>query len=189
MKRWRSLSVFVLAITAVYLYALPAAIIFYAGAALLHTGVGVLLVLGSAILLFRGFKEERLLGRFGWFLLAIGGALGIALIYLGTPHRMKIWLYSHIVISAVAVLLLAASWMAGDGRFGANLLERSVRFAALLLAMTGIAAGAWWMRNVAWNNAYRINNPSTPRATWMKKGIGPQAKFFPVSVRTKTGGK
>jgi Flp pilus assembly protein TadD len=187
MKRWRSLSVFVLAITAVYLYALPAATIFYAGAVLLHTGVGVLLVLGVAFLLFRGFKEERLLGRFGWFLLAIGGALGIALIYLGTPHRMKTWLYSHIVISAVAVLLLAASWMADHGWLGANLLERFVRFAAFLLAMTGIAAGAWWTRNVAWNNAYRINNPSTAPATMDDEGDGPQGKFFPSSAQTKDG--
>jgi len=187
MKRWRSLSVFVLAITAVYLYALPAATIFYAAAVLLHTGVGVLLVLGLGVLLFRGYKEERLLARFGWFLFAIGGALGIALTYLGTPHRMKTWLYSHIAISAVAVLVLAASWMADRRWLGANLLQRFVRFAALLLVITGIAAGAWSMRNVAWNNANRINNPSTAPATMDDEGDGPQGKFFPSSVQTKDG--
>src|SRR6516162_7652080 len=118
MKRWRSLSVCALAVTEVYLYALPAATITYAITVLLHTGVGVVLLLGLAVFLFRGLHGERLLARFAWLLLAMGGALGVALIYLGTPHRMKAWLYSHIAISALGTLLLAASWLAEHGWLG-----------------------------------------------------------------------
>src|SRR6516164_6909392 len=149
MKRWRSLSVFVLAITAVYLYALPTATIVYAGTVLLHTGVGALLVLGLAVFLFRGLGREQRPARFGWLLLAIGGALGVALIYLGTPHRMKAWLYSHIAVSGLGTVLLMASWMAERGWLGANLLQRVVRVAALVTVTGGIAAGAWWVRTVA----------------------------------------
>jgi len=35
------------------------------------------------------------------------------------------------------------------------------RYAALLLVTVGIAAGAWWVRNVAWSNAYRVSNPNS----------------------------
>ena len=56
MKRWRSLSVFVLAITAFYLYAFPAATIPYAITVLVHAGVGLLLAVGLAVFLFRGLS-------------------------------------------------------------------------------------------------------------------------------------
>ena len=184
MKRWRSLSVFVLALTAVYLYALPTATISYAITVLLHTGVGVLLVLGLAVLFVRGFSRERLLERFGWLLLSAGGALGVALIYLGTPHRMRMWLYSHIAISTLGTLLLVASWMAEHGRLGVGPLERLIRSAVLLVATVGIAAGAWWVRTVAWTGGFRIQNPPLAPAMMDNEGDGPQGKFFPSSVQT-----
>ena len=187
MKRWRSLSVFVLAITAVYLYALPTATIVYAGTVLLHTGVGALLVLGLAVFLFRGLGREQRPARFGWLLLAIGGALGVALIYLGTPHRMKAWLYSHIAVSGLGTVLLMASWMAERGWLGANLLQRVVRVAALVTVTGGIAAGAWWVRTVAWRNGFRIENPTIAPAVMNDEGDGPAGKFFPSSVQTKDG--
>src|SRR5215469_11447281 len=187
MKRWRSLSVFVLALTAVYLYALPTATITYAITVLLHTGVGVLLVLGLAVLYVRGFNRERLLERFGWLLLAAGGALGVALIYLGTPHRMRMWLYSHIAISTLGTLLLVASWMAEHGRLGVSPIERLVRSAVLLAATGGIAAGAWWVRTVAWTSGFRIQNAPLAPAVMDDEGDGPQGKFFPSSAQTKDG--
>ena len=59
MKRWRSLSVLVLAVTAAYLYSFPTATLVYAGAVLLHTGVGVFLTVGLTVFLFRGMRKER----------------------------------------------------------------------------------------------------------------------------------
>src|SRR5690242_16543031 len=108
MQRWRSLSVLVLAITAVYLYAFPAANIPYAIAVLLHTGLGVLVTIGILFFLFRGLNHEPLLALFGWLFLLTGGALGILLIKMGTPHRLKAWLYSHIALCLIGVLLLAS---------------------------------------------------------------------------------
>jgi multidrug transporter EmrE-like cation transporter len=80
MQRWRSLSVLVLAVTAIYLYAFPAANIPYAIAVLLHTGLGVLAIIGLLLFLFRGLNQEPLLARFGLLFLFAGGVLGIVLI-------------------------------------------------------------------------------------------------------------
>ena len=187
MTRWRSLSIFVLAVTAVYLFGFPTATIVYAGAVILHTGVGVILTLGLVVFLFRGMGRERLLVRLGWLAMAAGAVLGVALIYLGTPHRLKAWLYAHIALCSVGVLLLAWSWMSERGWLGAGALQRSVGFAVPLLVAMGIAVGSWWVRNVAWHNAYRIENPAISPATMNDEGDGPQGKFFPSSTQTRDG--
>ena len=187
MKRWRSLSVWILAVTAVYLYAYPTATIIYAGTVLLHTGVGVLLSLGVIAYLMRGLWKEPWLARFGWLLMTAGAALGVALIYLGTPHRLKAWLYAHIALCSVGVVLLLASWMAERGLLGQGIGQRVLRFATLLILAVGVAAGAWWARNVAWSNAFRINNPAIAPATMNEEGDGPSGKYFPSSVQTTDG--
>jgi Flp pilus assembly protein TadD len=188
MKRRRSLSVLVLAATAIYLYGFPTATLTYAGVVLLHTGIGVLLTLGLLVFLFRGgLSREQLVARFGWLLLLAGAVLGVALIYLGTPHRLKNWLYAHIALCVAGVLVLAASWMSERGWLGGSALQRGLGLAALVLVTLGIAAGDWWVRNVAWINSGRIANPAIAPATMDNEGDGPQGKFFPSSVQTTDG--
>ena len=187
MQRWRSLSVLVLAVTAVYLYAFPAANIPYAITVLLHTGVGVLATLGILFFLFRGLSQEPWLARFGWLFLLAGGALGIALVKIGTPHRLKAWLYIHIALCLIGVVFLASSWLASRGWLNAGILQQCFRFAALALLTLAISAGAWWTRTIAWKNAYRVANPSLAPATMDQEGDGPNGKFFPSSVQTKDG--
>ena len=187
MKRWRSLSVLVLAVTAVYLYAFPTATIIYALAVLLHSGIGALLTLGLVVFLFRGIGKELVLARIGWVLMAAGAALGIALIYLGTPHRLKAWLYAHIAICTLGVVLLAVGWMKERGWLGASGPLQALRFAGILIVTAGIVSGAWWVRNVAWNNSNRVNNPAISPATMDNEGDGPHGKFFPSSAQTKDG--
>ncbi len=187
MKRWRSLSVLILALTAVYLYAFPTATIAYAVTVLLHTGLGVLLALGLAVYLFRGIREEGWLARLGWAVLTAGAVLGVALIYMGTPHRLKTWLYAHIALCSLGVVLLAAAWMNERGWLGAAALQRVIGSAGILLAAAGISAGGWWVRNVAWNNAYRVSNPTIAPESMNKEGDGPEGKFFPSSGQTTDG--
>ena len=187
MQRWRSLSVLVLAVTAVYLYAFPAANIPYAIAVLLHTGLGVLATLALLFFLFRGLGNEPMLARFGWILLLAGGSLGIVLIKLGTPHRFKTWLYAHIALSLLGVLFFASSWLASRGWLNANSFQHALRFAAMALLITVISTAAWWTRTIAWKNAYRVSNPSIAPATMDQEGDGPNGKFFPSSVQTKDG--
>jgi hypothetical protein len=149
MKRWRSTSVLILALTAVYLYAFPTATIPYALIVLLHAGVGVLVTVGLVLLLFRGIAQEQWLARIGWLLMLAGAGLGVALIYLGTPHRLKAWLYTHIALCSVGFVLLVFVWMKERGWLGIGSLQPGLAFGAVLLAAVGIAAGAWWVRNVA----------------------------------------
>ncbi len=187
MKRWRSLSVLLLALTAIYLFAFPTATIVYAVTVLLHTGLGVLLAVGLVVYLFRGIGKDTWPARIGWVLIAAGAVLGIALIYLGTPHRLKGWLYAHIVICMLGVVLLATAWMKERGWLGATSVQRALGFTGILLATVAIAWGAWWIRNVAWTNAYRVTNPAISPATMDNEGDGPQGKFFPSSVQTTDG--
>src|SRR5579859_5815973 len=187
MQRWRSLSVLVLAVTAVYLYAFPAANIPYAIAVLLHTGLGVLVTIAVLFLLFRGLNNEPLLARFGWLFLLAGGALGIALIKIGTPHRLKTWLYTHIALCLLGVLFLGSSWLASRNKLNTGFLQQSFRFAVLVLLIAVISSAAWWTRTIAWKNAYRVNNPSIAPATMDQEGDGLNGKFFPSSVQTKDG--
>jgi len=187
MKRWRSLSLLVLALTAIYLYAFPTATIVYAAAVLLHTGLGVVLTVGLAAFLFQGVSREQWLARVGWVLMAGGAALGMALIYLGTPHRLRAWLYAHILICSLGVVLLATTWIKERGWLGAGALRQIFALIVILLVAAGIGYGAWWVRNVAWSNAYRINNPSISPATMDNEGDGPHGKFFPSSGQTTDG--
>src|SRR5258705_9882044 len=187
MQRWRSLSVLVLTVTAVYLYAFPAANISYAVAVLLHTALGVLATVGILFFLFKGLTREPWLARFGWLFILAGGALGIILIKIGTPHRLKFWLYAHIALCLIGVLFLASSWLASRNWLNAGFLQQSLRFATLALLIAGVSVGAWWTRTIAWKNAYRVNNPSLAPATMDQEGDGPNGKFFPSSVQTKDG--
>lgn len=111
MGRWRSLSVLVLTITAIYLFAFPSATIFYAANVILHMGLGVLVAIGLLIFLFRGIGTETILAKIGWVFLFFGALAGIVLIRLGTAHRFKTWLYAHIALCVVAVFFLAAAWL------------------------------------------------------------------------------
>src|SRR6201998_4722269 len=187
MQRWRSISVLVLAVTAVYLYAFPTANIPYAIAVLLHAGLGVLATLGILFFLFRGFTQESWLARFGWLILLAGGTLGIILIKIGTPHRLKFWLYAHIALCLIGVVFLASSWIASRGWLNAGIFQQCFRFAAIAVLTLGISAGAWWTRTIAWKNAYRVSNPSIAPATMDQEGDGPNGKFFPSSGDTKDG--
>ena len=124
---------------------------------LLHTGLGVLLTLGLVVYLFRGIGKDTWLARIGWVLMAAGAVLGMALIYLGTPHRLKTWLYAHIAICSVG------SGAAGDGVDerarvvgGERLCNERLDSRGFCWPRRGLRGGAWWVRNVAWTNAYRV---------------------------------
>jgi len=187
MERWRSLGVFVLVVTAIYLYAYPSATLFIAGAVLLHTGLGLLVSLGLVVFFFRGIGKERLLARLGWMLFAAGAALGLVLVRIGTAHRFNNWLYAHIALCSLGVILLAASWLSAKGWVGVGVVRQATGIAGLLLVAAVVAAGSWYVREFAWNARYVVKNPPISPATMMQEGDGPHGKFFPSSVQTKDG--
>jgi Tfp pilus assembly protein PilF len=188
MNRWLFRILIALILSAVYLYGFPSATITYGAIDLFHVGAGALLCVLLLLFMVRVLRKETVLARFGWVLLAGGGILGLVLIFIGTPHRFKNWLYAHIALCMIGGLLVVASWMMGRGWLGASFASRALGFAALVLLTAGVAAGTWWTRNVAWNNSNRISNPAMPPETMDGEGDGPQGKFFPSSAQTKDGG-
>jgi Flp pilus assembly protein TadD len=187
-NRWLLRSLVALMVSALYLYGYPSATITYALADLLHIALGILFTILLVYYLVRLLPNETLLARLGWILLAAGAVIGIVLIKVGTPIRLKSWLFSHIALCIVGALFLATSWLASRGWLGRGILQRGLGFAALALLTAGIAAGAWWTREVTWEKTNRITNPLMPPETMDNEGDGPQGKFFPSSAQTRHGG-
>jgi hypothetical protein len=161
-ERWLLGSLIALVVSAAYLYGYPSATIFFGIVVLFHVATGIVFTLLLAFTLFPLLRGRTLLARFGWLLLAAGAVLGIVLIKIGTPNHLKSWLYAHIALCLFGVVSLFASWLASRGWLGSGVAQRGLGFVALLLVAAGIAAGAWWTREIAWKNANRISNPHMP---------------------------
>src|ERR1700730_15794765 len=187
-KRWLRGSLIALVASAAYLYGYPSATIFFGIVVLLHVAAGILFTALLSFNVFRLLRNETLLARLGWMLLAGGAILGVVLVKIGTPSHLKSWLYAHIASCVLGALCLLASWLASRGWMGIGRAQRGVRFVALLLLTAGISAGAWWTREIAWKNTNHISNPHMPPETMDKEGDGPEGKFFPSSAQTKHGG-
>ena len=187
MKGWRSSGVGLLVVSGLILYAYPSATLAYGAVILFHVGVGVAVTILLLPLLLRLTRTEGWLARLGWTLFAAGAALGVALIFLGTPNRLRIWLYAHIFLCVLGVLFLATSWLAARGWLGASAGARAMGFLGLLLATTGVSAGAWWLRTNLWERGFRIANPAVAPATMDAEGDGPKGLYFPSSAQTKDG--
>ncbi len=187
MTRWRFPLLFILTLSAIYLYAYPTATIIYGGGVLLHTGAGILLAVLLIPILRQVFRDCPLEIRFGWLLIAVGTVLGLVLIKIGTPNRFHLWLYLHIALCTAGVLLVVTSWLTRRGWLGKGFAGAVTSFAVLTLLMTGIAAGSWWARNIAWKNSNRVVNPHMPTETMDGEGDGPNGKFFPSSAQTRDG--
>jgi Flp pilus assembly protein TadD len=187
-KRWLSRSLAALALSAAYLYSYPSATIFFGIVVLFHVAVGIVFTVLLGFGLIRLLRDEGLLARFAWILLAAGAILGIVLIKIGTPIHLKSWLHAHIALSVFGALFLLTSWLATRGWLGSGEAQRGLGFVALLLLTAGISAGAWWTREVAWKNANHISNPLMPPETMDSEGDGPQGRFFPSSAQTRHGG-
>src|SRR6266478_6774897 len=187
MSRSRFALLLLLTLSAIYLYAFPSATLIYGGGVVLHAGAGILLAILLIPILRQVFRDCSWELRVGWLLIATGTLLGLALIKIGTPHRLRGWLYLHIVFCSVGVLFVGSSWLARRGWFGKGFAAGAASFAALALTLAAVAAGSWWVREIAWKNSYRVTNPKMPSETMDGEGDGPSGKFFPSSGQTKDG--
>src|SRR5258708_29300368 len=177
-KRWLSRILLGLALSAVILYGYPSATISYFVVDLSHVAIGIVLTILLIFYIVRLFRDESMLVRLGWVSLAVGALLGIVLIKIGTPLRLKPWLYAHIALCVLGTLFLATSWLISKGRLGDTVIQPGLAFAALTLLTTAFAAGAWWAREVPWKNPNRISNPLIPPNSMAPPGYGPLAKCF-----------
>jgi tetratricopeptide (TPR) repeat protein len=186
-KRGLSRFLIFLALTAAYLYGFPSATITYAVVDLLHVALGVLVFLLLLVFLVPLVWNGTVLARLGWILLAAGTFLGIVLIKIGTPHHLWNWLYAHIVLCVLGVLLLVGDWLHSKGWLGSTVFTQAFRFVALAILTFVISAGLWFIREVGWRDARanRIINPLMPPDSMDREGDGSGGKFFPSSAQTK----
>ena len=176
-----------LALSAFILYSWPAPTIFYEGIVLLHLLLGVALLV-LAIPYFAKLMRQGSLGeRAGWVVLLVGGLLGAAIIYTGARHQEWDLLYSHILISILACAIFGFVIAGQRGWLTASTAKSGLRLALCVAIAAGIAAGAWALRTIPWNDAYVIRNPKIAPASMDQEGAGPSSQFFPSSGETLTG--
>lgn len=172
-------------LTAAYVFAWPSANIPYFGAVIVHVFGGVLFLV-ALLLLFRTiWSEASAVARFGWILLAVGGILGLILIYTGTLRRDWPLVYAHIGFCVAGGALLASAWASRRG-FLAGGIGATVLSSALFLVVAALLASlAWWLRTVPWERSHRIENPATAPLTMAGEGDGPGGPYFPSSAQVQ----
>ncbi len=171
--------------SAAYLYALPSATIIYAAIVVLHAAVGV----AAAILLvphvLRQFRRVDVASRAGYLLLLAGAALGLVLIFTGTPRPRWGWVYAHIFVSLAAGVVLVSVWLARRDCKG-TVVRVLAGSALVFLGAVTLALGSHTLRK-SWQNTYRIHNPPAPPDAMDGEGDGPAGPFFPSSAQTVDG--
>ena len=172
--------VFLLLLSAGYLWAFPEPTIFYAGVVLLHLAAGVVTAIYLVVGAFRGLRQETVIARLGWLLLAAGAVVGLILIKTGTPRGEWDKLYLHIAVSIMgAALVLAESRSAKLAATASSHIFRIVFCLAILVAL---GCGAHYSRQ-GWKTRNRIENPALPPLDMNGEGDGPKGAFFPSSAQ------
>ena len=178
MKKFGQLAIAALTISAVYLYAWPAPNLVYAAAVLFHVGLGVVFCAAGLFLLRDALRGPAIV-KLGTVILAAGAVLGLALIYTGTPRADWKLMYAHIVVSAIAVVLLAG-WFFSRRRVPAGNVWATVTVVAALAIV--VSAGAFYARG-SWSKRFLIRNPETAPLTMNQEGDGAKGPFFPSSAQ------
>jgi tetratricopeptide (TPR) repeat protein len=169
--------------SAIYLYGFPQATVFYAGVVLCHALVGTILSIYLLILLFRLLRDASFMARLGWILIAGSAGVGLALIKLGTSRPEWNFLYIHIGLALAGSVILFADWAGRRAWLTPGIAKAALRYALCIFALAGLSAGAWYSRNVRWQNSARIQNPKDSPDTMDGEGDGPKGDFFPSSAQ------
>jgi len=188
-NRWLFGLLVLLVVTAAYLYPFPQPNVIYAGVVLVHVLGGIAASLLLFILLPRRLKSAGWMERVAWLLLVAAAILGLVLTYTGASRPYASLLHAHIVLTLIAASLLVAAWMDHRG-YGAQLPAANViRPAVVLIVLAAVGYGAWYARNVRWQQSARIENPLDAPASMDQEGDGPKGPFFPSSAQVAGGGK
>jgi tetratricopeptide (TPR) repeat protein len=154
---------------------------------MLHVIAGVLAAVLLVPFLVRNFRNANGRLRVAFILLAVGAALGLALMRTGSTRPHTTLFYSHILIIVFALVLMLWEWLERR-RFLGNFQGASIaRLVAALAAVAVIGAGLRVARTELWRGAYKIQNPRMPPASMESEGDGPNGPFFPSSSQTKDG--
>src|SRR6516162_3922525 len=151
--------------SAVYLYAFPQTNVLYAGVVLLHAVGGVVASVLLLIYLSRLLRNGSLFERLGFILLFVSAVVGCLLIYTGTSRPEWNKLYTHIIVSFVAVAILFAERMGQRGSLGTGAGRSLARVALCLMILGVLGYAARYQRESRWQSRMRIQNPEISPAT------------------------
>jgi tetratricopeptide (TPR) repeat protein len=188
---WRTLSLLLilLFVSALYLYVFPSPTLTYIGVVLLHAGIGILAAVFLIPRLLDIFRRPSLKRDAAWLFITLGAGTGIALLVTGTPRPHWNLMYAHIGISLAGVAFLAARWVGSKGWLAAGTGAAFLRYGVCLALAATVGIGGWHIRQSRWQNAYGINNPTSPPVSMDGEGDGPQGPFFPSSAQTAHKGQ
>ena len=175
-------------ISAAYLYAFPQPNVVYAGVVVLHLAAGAAAIVFLPRAVWNAVRNRSVVEALGRVLLLGGGAVGLALVYTGTPRSDWNLLYAHIVLSLLGIGIGFAIWVGKRG-WVPSTAGLFVRVTVSLAVLAGLSAGAWYLRNSRWQQSSRIENPLMPAASMNGEGDGPQGPFFPSSAQVYGGQK
>ena len=187
MRRATSILLAILFLTAAYVYAWPTASVPYFAGVIVHLVAGIALVITFAFTLNRILRGAPTASKIGWILIALGGILGVALIFTGTRRTEWPLLYVHIAACGAGGAFLAAGWMGHHRRYKVGLshaTEAILRCVFSLTVAAALFAGVRWLRSVPWERSHRIENPAIAPASMDNEGDGPAGPFFPSSAQT-----
>src|SRR5258708_19379381 len=85
-------------LSAVFLYAFPAPTLFYAAVVLLHAGAGLVAIFCLIRFCLRCLRQATLTAKLGWIVLALGGLVGVALVYVAPPPPNQKGPYFHLCL-------------------------------------------------------------------------------------------
>ena len=174
-----------LLLNSAYLIAFPRASLPYYVQVGLHPLLGIALALALIPGRLRREWTTGPLALTGLGALSIGLVLGLTVVVLGATRQYAMVLQAHIASSVLgATLLLTHVWRTtGDtGRVWA------IRASVIAVVAAGVAAPMIrTARDTAWQQAYRIENPTAPPATMDMEGAGASSPFAPSSATTTTG--
>jgi len=178
--------ILVLLVSAAYLYPFPQANLLYPAGVAIHVVGGILATALLVLLLWRLLRDGNFIWKTGWLLIAAGAALGVALIFKGTPHSEYRWLYAHIVVSVIGIGCLLAEFLGSRGWLSSN---AAVRLLVCLALLGAIGWAARYQRESRWLTRTVIKNPALPPASMDGEGDGPSGAFFPSSAQVYGGQK
>ncbi|MFZ0638957.1 MAG: tetratricopeptide repeat protein [Candidatus Acidiferrales bacterium] len=179
-KRFPGLLV-VLLFTAVYEYAWPTPTLHFYAFVLLHLVAGIAFLALLFFLFGRIWRDSRIIDRAAWSFLALGGCIGVALIFTGTLRNDFPMLGAHIIASILGVILLLGSWLRRQ-RFFSGAIPGAACWTVIVVLFAAVSYGAWCLRTTRRQVSYKIENPKIAPATMNDEGGGSAGPFFPASV-------
>ena len=175
-----------LVLSAIYLYAFPQANLVYPVIVLLHAAGGIFAAILLAIWLARQWRQQGWLMRAAMLFLFAGAAIGVELIYTGTPRFEWGLVYAHLGLSFLGAGLMFAELLGERGMHGQPV---AVRIIAVWIVMAALAPLAWYTREARWYQSGRIVNRGDAPANMDGEGDGPNGPFFPSSAQVYGGQK